>query len=85
MNPEPVIRVFPNPLHGDELLNFDWNISNAGKSIQVTVFDISGRRIESGIFNLPGEKLRIKGVSGIYMVEIRWGNNERKIFRVIKL
>ncbi|MGZ8525652.1 MAG: T9SS type A sorting domain-containing protein, partial [Chitinophagaceae bacterium] len=84
MNPEPVIKVFPNPLHGDEYLNFEWNISNADKSIKVTVFDISGRRIESRFLNSSGKKLKINGVSGIYMVEIRWGKNERKIFRIIK-
>jgi len=80
------INVYPNPLYRSDYLNIDWSLTNFEKGLQVTVSDITGRLIESRILLKPDDKkIRLKGASGIYIVEIRWGKNERKIFRVIKI
>jgi len=45
----------------------------------------SGRIINSRFLKPDEKKLRIAGASGVYIVEIRWGINERKVFRIIKI
>ncbi len=82
---EPIIKVYPNPLYGNDYLNIEWTILNAGKGVQIIISDNTGRMIESRFLNSSDKKIRIKGANGIYIVEIKWGKKERKIFRVLKI
>jgi len=41
--------------------------------------------INSRFLKPDEKKLRIPGASGVYIVEIRWGLNERRVFRIIKI
>ncbi len=79
------LNVYPNPVYRDGYLTIEGSLSDADKGILVTISDVTGRMIHSR-FLKPGEKkLRIPGASGVYMVEIRWGPIERRVFRIIKI
>ena len=41
------ITVYPNPLYRNDYVNIDWNIIGADKGVFVTVYDMTGRRINS--------------------------------------
>ena len=79
------IRVYPNPLYRDEYLNIEWSQINAEKGLRVTVSDITGRLIETRQLNTYDRRIRIKGASGVYIIEIRWGVKNRKVFMVTKI
>jgi hypothetical protein len=85
LNVEESIKVYPNPLYRNEYLNIDWSLGNVEKGLQVTVSDINGRMIGSTFLKPNHNQIRIRGASGVYIVEVRWGTNERKIFQVIKI
>jgi hypothetical protein len=79
------LNVYPNPVFRDGYLTIEGSLSDADKGILVTISDVTGRMIHSR-FLKPGEKkLRIPGAGGVYMVEIRWGPIERRVFRIIKI
>jgi hypothetical protein len=79
------ITVYPNPLYRNDYMNIDWNISNVGNGIFVTVYDMTGRKINSQRIKPGDGRVRITGGSGVYVVELRWGVDKRKTFRVIKI
>jgi hypothetical protein len=79
------INVYPNPLYRNDYVNIDWNITGADKGIVVNVFDITGRRINSQLLKPGDGTVKVNGASGVYLVELRWGVNKRKVFRVVKI
>jgi hypothetical protein len=60
-NPGQFINLYPNPLYRDKYLNIEWNLRNADKGVQITISDITGRRIESRFLNPSDKRLSIKG------------------------
>ncbi|MEP7376421.1 MAG: ELWxxDGT repeat protein [Chitinophagaceae bacterium] len=79
------VKIYPNPLYRNDYLNIDWSISTADKWMLVTIYDMTGRKISSQLLRPYDKKISIRGASGTYMVECRWGVNQRKIFSVIKI
>jgi hypothetical protein len=79
------INVYPNPLYHNDYVNIDWNIVDADKGVVVNVFDMTGRRINSQLLKPGDGTVKVKGASGVYLVELRWGVNKRKVFRVVKI
>ncbi len=78
------ITVYPNPLYRNNYLNIDWSIAGHN-AVFVTVYDMTGKKINSQRL-LAGERtIKITGASGVYLVECRWGVNKRKIFKVVKV
>ena len=82
---EDFVKVYPNPLYRNDYLNIDRSISSTDQGMLVTIYDMAGRKISSQVLTGYDKTIRIKGASGTYMVECRWGLNKRKIFRVIKI
>ena len=80
---EENIRVYPNPLYRNNYLNIDWNIGD--NAVAVTVFDMSGKKISSQRLLAGDRTIKVTGASGIYLVECRWGVNNRKVFKVVKI
>ena len=51
----------------------------------VTIYDLAGSILCSQLLRPYDKKVSIRGASGTYLVECRWGINKRKIFSVIKI
>jgi hypothetical protein len=79
------LKVYPNPIVRGEFLNIDRNSGLAGNVLRVTITDIAGRLVYSGLLKPNERQTRIPGKAGVYLVEIRWGPGERKVFRVVKI
>jgi Secretion system C-terminal sorting domain len=82
---EDIIKVYPNPLYRNDYLNIERNITGVDKSVTINVYDMAGRKISSRLLKPDDRSVKIAGASGMYMVEFRWGTNNRKIFRVVKI
>ena len=78
-------RVYPNPIVRGEFLNLDRNLSNAQNVMKVTVTDVAGRIVFSRFLKPDEKQIPIPGNSGVYHVEILWGLNDRRVFRIIKV
>ena len=81
---EDMVRVYPSPLYRNEVLNIDWNIHGGDKGIRVIVYDAAGRKISTQVLTAYAKTIKITGASGVYFVEVRWGENKRKVFKVTK-
>jgi hypothetical protein len=79
------LNVYPNPIYRDGYLNIERSLINADKGILVNISDLNGRIINSRFLKPDEKRLKIPGASGVYIVEIRWGLNERRVFRIIKI
>jgi hypothetical protein len=82
---EDNINVYPNPLHRNDYLTIDRHLISADKNVLVTVSDMAGRKIHSQTLGANDKVIKIEGASGMYIVELRWGNNNRKVFKIIKV
>jgi len=78
------ITVYPNPLYRNNYLNIDWSIVG-DNAVAVTVYDMAGKKISSQRLLAGDRTVKLKGASGVYLVECRWGLNNRKVFRVVKI
>jgi hypothetical protein len=78
------ITVYPNPLYRNNYLNIDWRIAG-DNAVFVTVYDMSGKKINSQRLLAGDRAIKITGASGLYLVECRWGINKRKVFKVVKI
>ncbi len=65
-------------------MNIDWSIAG-DKGVLVTVYDMSGKKINSQRLLAGDRTIKVTGASGVYLVECRWGLNKRKVFRVVKI
>ncbi len=81
---EDKITAYPNPLHRNNYLNIDWSIAG-DNAVFVTVYDMSGKKINSQRLLAGDRTIKITGASGVYFVECRWGINKRKVFKVVKI
>jgi hypothetical protein len=81
---EENITVYPNPLYRNNYLNIAWSIAG-DKAVSVTVYDMSGKKINSHRVLAGDRTVKRSGASWTYIVECRWGVNKRKIFKVVKL
>ncbi len=81
---EENITVYPNPLYKNNYLNIDWNIAG-DNAVSVTVYDMSGKKINSQRLLAGDRTIKLTGASGMYLVECRWGVNKRKVFKVVKV
>ena len=78
------ITVYPNPLYRNNYLNIDWSIVG-DNAVAVTVYDMAGKKISSQRLLAGDRTVKLKGASGVYLVECRWGLNKWKVFRVVKI
>ena len=46
---------------------------------------MTGKKINSQRLQAGDGTVKVKGASGVYLVELRWGVNKRKVFRVVKI
>ena len=76
------LNVYPNPIVRGELLNVARNIPNA---IKVTVSDVAGKVVCSRLLKPDEIQMQIPGKAGVYHLEIIWGLNERRVFKIIKI
>lgn len=79
------LEVYPNPIVRGEFLNVHRNLNNANNVLRVTVTDISGRLVCWRLLKPDERKFLIPGKAGVYHIEIIWGVNERRVFKIIKI
>jgi len=82
---EDLIKVYPNPIYRSDHLYIDWNIAGIDNSMTITVYDLSGKKINTQLLRAYDRTVKLAGASGVYIVECRWGVDKRKIFKVIKV
>jgi len=79
------ISVYPNPIYRNDVLNIDWNIHAGDKGVRVIVYDATGRIISTQMLAAYDKTIKLRGASGVYFVEVRWGENKRNVFKVLKV
>jgi ELWxxDGT repeat protein len=82
---DDMIRVYPNPLYRNDFVNIDWNTLQAERSMSVTIMDAAGRKISSQILTPNERTIKLQGASGVYFIECRWGQNQRRVFSIVKV
>ncbi|HET8839804.1 MAG TPA: zinc-dependent metalloprotease family protein [Flavobacteriaceae bacterium] len=69
--------LWPNPNNGEFSVRF---ISNSNQQIEITVYDLRGRKVYAKNFNNPGQfdqLIKVKNLqSGLYLLKISDGKNE---------
>lgn len=79
------IKLYPNPLPGNQLLNVDWSLSALLKQLRVIVRDNTGRELSRHVMDRREGRIRIGGNAGVYHLEFRWveaGRNEVRVMSV---
>ena len=70
------LSIFPNPSYGKISLNFGRNVN--GRSVFITVFDITGKPVCNDILPITGNKadLNLSDLNpGMYLIKVTNGNN----------
>ena len=78
------IKVYPNPLTRDQHIAIHWKLNNAPKGILVTVKNILGQPYGTQKITSALGTIIMPNVPGSYVIEIIWGNENKKLFEVIK-
>jgi hypothetical protein len=79
------IKLYPNPIPGNQLLNVDWSLGALVKQVRVTVRDNNGREVSRHVLDRREGRIRIGGSAGAYHLEFRWvdaGRNEVRLMSV---
>ena len=76
----PQAKLYPNPTNGNFTLDFGENLSGS-----VTLYDISGRQLQSFNVNSNLIDVNIAGDSGLYLIRIQNAEGAQKTLKVRKL
>jgi hypothetical protein len=78
------IKAYPNPLTNGQDLIVDWRLGGLNTSINAEVFDLQGRKVAEKVLTKNNNRLKIDGGTGMYFVQLSWGNNQRYTVRIMK-
>jgi hypothetical protein len=79
------IKLYPNPIPGNQLLNVDWSLGALVNQVRVTVRDNNGREVSRHVLDRRVGRIRIGGSAGVYHLEFRWMEAGRSEVRVMSV
>jgi hypothetical protein len=78
------IKAYPNPLTNGQDLIVDWRLGGLNTTIKAEVFDPNGKKVADKVLTKNNNRLKINGGSGLYFIQLSWGDSQRQTIRVIK-
>jgi hypothetical protein len=78
------IKAYPNPLTNGQDLVIDWRLGGINTTMKAEVFDPNGKKVADKVLTKNNNRLKINGGSGLYFIQLSWGDSKRQTIRVIK-
>jgi hypothetical protein len=78
------IKAYPNPLTNGQDLIVDWRLGGLNTTMKAEVFDPNGKKVADKVLTKNNNRLKINGGSGLYFIQLSWGDSQRQTIRVIK-
>jgi hypothetical protein len=78
------IKIFPNPVGADGLVNLHWKLNDAPGGLTVHFRNIIGQDLGNVKVLSNMSQLKLPDVAGVYVIEVRWGKENRKVFELMK-
>ena len=78
------IKIFPNPVGPDGLVNLHWKLNDASGGVMVHVRNIIGQDLGKVNVLSNMKQIKLPDVAGVYVIEVRWGKDNLKVFEVMK-